>query len=195
MKRTTIVLASLLTVLAGPALAHTGVGSVSGFSAGFGHPIGGLDHILAMVAVGILAAQLGGRSIWLVPATFVTMMIAGGGLALVGFPMPYAEQGIVGSVIILGAVIALGQRLPVVAAAGLVGFFALFHGHAHGMEMPMNVSGLEYGAGFALATALLHAAGIALGIGARKASERLAPMAVRVAGGVIAAAGLMFVAA
>lgn len=194
MKRATFVLAAVLAFAAGPALAHTGIGSVSGFTAGFAHPIGGLDHVLAMVAVGILAAQLGGRAIWLVPAAFVAMMAIGGVFGMVGVPIPFVEQGILGSIVIFGAVIALGRRLPLALAVSLVGVLAIFHGHAHGAEMPASASGLEYGLGFAAATALLHLAGIALGIGAQKASLRLAPAALRAGGGAIAAAGLALVA-
>lgn len=195
MKRETFALAAIFALIASPALAHIGVGSVSGFPAGFGHPISGLDHILAMVAVGILASQQGGRSLWVVPATFVGMMVIGGILGITGVPVPFVEQGIIGSVIIFGLVIAVGRKMPLAGAMALVGVMAIFHGHAHGTEMPVSASGLEYGLGFALATALLHAAGIGLGVGVQKAAEKLAPMAVRVGGGAIAAAGLMLIAA
>lgn len=184
-----------LTVAASPALAHTGAGSVSGFSAGFGHPIGGLDHVLAMVAVGILAAQMGGKSVWLVPASFVGMMMVGGALGIGGVALPFVEAGIVGSVIVLGAVIAVGRRLPVGLAMALVGLLAVFHGHAHGTEMPATASGIEYGIGFVMATAMLHALGVGLGIGAERLADRVGPVAVRASGGAIAAAGvLLFVA-
>jgi urease accessory protein len=190
MKRAIFPLAALLAITANPALAHTGIGPVAGFGAGFGHPIGGLDHILAMVAVGILAAQLGGRAIWIVPGAFVGMMIVGAVLGITGVGVPFVEQGIVGSIIILGAVVAIGRRLPLALAVGLVGVFAVFHGHAHGTEMPVNAAGLAYGIGFAAATVLLHAVGVGLGLGAQKASEELAPAAVRIGGAAIAAAGL-----
>lgn len=194
MKRSIFALAALSALIASPALAHTGVGSVAGFPAGFGHPISGLDHILAMLAVGILAAQLGGWALWMVPATFVGMMVVGGVFGITGVAVPFVEQGILGSVIILGVVIAVGRRMPVAVAMSLVGVLAIFHGHAHGTEMPVSASGLEYGLGFALATALLHAIGIGVGMGAQKASEKLAPIAVRVGGASIAAAGLVLVA-
>jgi len=190
MKRATFLLATLFAVTTNPALAHTGIGSVVGFTAGFGHPLGGLDHILAMVAVGILAAQLGGRAIWIVPAAFVGMMLVGTVLGMMGVGVPFVEQGIVGSVIILGAVVAVGRRLPMVLAVTLVGLLAVFHGHAHGTEMPVTVGGLAFGTGFAAATILLHAIGVGMGIGAQKASARLAPTAVRIGGAAIAAAGL-----
>jgi len=179
--------AACLTLAVGPALAHTGVLSVSGFAAGFGHPIGGFDHVLAMVAVGILAAQQGGRAVWLVPAAFVAMMAVGGALGISGVALPYVEPGIAGSAVVLGAVIAAGRRMPVAAAMGLAGAFAVFHGHAHGTEMPVDARGLAYGAGFVLATAMLHAAGIGLGAGTAKAGRALA---VRLGGGAIALAGL-----
>lgn len=195
MQRSVLLTAAILTAVASPALAHTGVGPVSGFAAGFGHPIGGLDHVLAMVAVGILAAQLGGKSMWLVPAPFVGMMVVGGLLGISGVPVPFVELGIIGSVVVLGGVIAAGRKMPMGLAMALVGFLAVFHGHAHGTEMPANASGLEYGIGFALATTLLHAAGIGLGIGVEKVVEKFAPTAIRVSGGAIAAAGaLLFVA-
>ncbi|MCC9625977.1 HupE/UreJ family protein [Thalassospira sp. MA62] len=195
MKRVFILASAILMAAASPALAHTGVGSVSGFGAGFGHPIGGLDHILAMVAVGILAGQMGGKSLWLVPAAFVGMMIVGGVLGMTGIPVPFVEVGIVGSIVVLGAVIAFGRQMPVGLAMALVGVLAIFHGHAHGTEMPVSATGLEYGLGFAIATALLHAAGIGLSMSAQNIAEKAAPLAVRASGGVIAATGaLLFVA-
>ncbi|NVJ91261.1 MAG: HupE/UreJ family protein [Methylocystaceae bacterium] len=190
MNRSFFLILGTLFVAATPALAHTGVGSVSGFSAGFGHPIGGLDHVLAMVAVGILAAQLGGKSAWLVPASFVTMMVIGGILGINGVHVPFVELGIVGSVIILGAVIALGRELPMGLAMALVGLFAIFHGHAHGTEMPMDASGLEYAFGFIIATTILHAAGIGLSFGVQHLANKIAPLAVRISGGAITACGL-----
>jgi urease accessory protein len=187
----TAALAAFLTLAAQPALAHTGVGSVSGFAAGFGHPVGGLDHVLAMVAVGILAAQQGGRALWLVPAAFVAMMMAGGALGVAGAALPYVEIGILGSVIVLGMVIAAGRRMPVALAMALAGAFAVFHGHAHGTEMPLNASGLSYGAGFVLATASLHIAGLGFGLGVTKLVR---PLALRVGGGAMALTGLMLAA-
>lgn len=189
MQRLFFLAAAILAMVASPALAHTGAGSVSGFAAGFGHPIGGLDHVLAMVAVGILAAQLGGRSVWLVPAAFVGMMVVGGLLAIAGVPVPFVELGIVGSIVVLGVVIAAGRQMPVAAAMALVGLLAVFHGHAHGTEMPVNANGLAYGVGFALATAMLHAFGVGLGVSVQKLAAKAAPVTVRAGGGVIAAAG------
>jgi urease accessory protein len=183
----TAALAAFLTLAAGPALAHTGAGAVSGLAAGVAHPLGGLDHILAMVAVGILAVQQGGRAFWLVPAAFVAMMVAGGALGAAGVPLPYVELGIVGSVIVLGAVVAAGWRMPLALATPLAGAFAVFHGHAHGTEMPLSASALSYGVGFVSATAFLHAAGFGLG---RTALALGRSPALRVGGGAIAMAGL-----
>ena len=136
------------------ALAHTGVGDTSGFMHGFMHPLGGLDHQLAMILVGVFAYQLGGRALWLVPLTFVGIMALGGFLGIAGIPVPFIELGIALSVIVLGAIVAFGVKVPVAAAMGIVGLFAIFHGHAHGSEMPMDASGFEYGLGFMLATAI-----------------------------------------
>jgi len=142
------------------AFAHTGVGSVTGFWSGVGHPISGADHMLAMVAVGLWAAQIGGRAVWAVPGSFVTLMLIGGVLGMSGMPLPYVEQGILVSVLVMGMLIAFALRLPIAISMIIAGIFAVFHGHAHGAEMPSAMSALSYSAGFALATALLHAAGI-----------------------------------
>jgi len=157
-------LATLSLVLA-PVLAHAHPGhDASGFTTGLAHPLSGLDHILAMLAVGLWATQLGGRAKWLVPASFVSVMALGGALGMAGVPMPFAEQGILASVMILGVLIAAAIRLPLTASMAIVGLFALCHGHAHGLEMPATAQGLTYGVGFILATALLHTAGIGLGM-------------------------------
>ena len=152
--------AALLMLAATAAQAHTGVGGTAGFAHGFAHPLGGIDHVLVMVAVGLFAAQLGGRALWLVPLSFVSVMMAGGALGMAGVAMPFVEIGIGLSVVVLGLAVAFGLHLPTAAAMALVGLFAIFHGHAHGAEMPESASGLAYGAGFVLATALLHALGI-----------------------------------
>lgn len=172
-----------------PVLAHAHYlpGDHGGFASGFSHPLLGLDHLLAMVAVGLWAAQLGGRAMWLVPAAFVSVMTLGGALGMLGVKLPMVEAGILASVLILGLLIAASARVPVFGAMALVGVFALFHGHAHGAEMPATASGIVYGAGFALATAALHACGIGLGLLARKHAS--AP-ALRFAGAAIALAGL-----
>lgn len=179
-------------LVASPAvLAHTGVGEVTGFSAGFGHPLGGLDHLLAMVAVGLWSAQIGGKATWQIPCAFVGVMLLGGVLGMFGAGLPLVEQGIVASVLVLGVIVAAAWRWPVAASAAVVALFALFHGHAHGSEMPPGAGSVAYSAGFALATALLHAAGIGLAsIFHRIAAGRL----TRLAGGVIALLGLYLAA-
>src|SRR5918994_3680530 len=146
------------------ALAHTGIGAAGGFAHGFWHPIGGLDHVLAMVAVGAFAVCLGGRALWLVPSAFVAMMAVGGFAGMEGIQLPLVETGIALSVVVLGLAVAFQWKLPVAAASALVGLFAIFPGHAHGSEMPVDASGLGYAAGFMLATASLHVAGIGLGL-------------------------------
>ncbi|MGA9046387.1 HupE/UreJ family protein [Sulfuricurvum sp.] len=168
-------------------LAHTGTGSVSGFGAGFSHPVGGADHILAMIAVGLWAAQMGGRALWAVPLSFVLMMVAG---AAMGIQVPFIEEGILASVLVLGGLIGFGVKMPVMFSSAIVGLFAIFHGTAHGAEMPLNAGGVEYAAGFVLATALLHIGGIAIGLAMHKLSESKAS---RAAGGAIAASGLALV--
>jgi urease accessory protein len=144
------------------AFAHPGHGA-AGIAAGFAHPMGGIDHVLAMVAVGCLAAQMGGRALWALPAAFIGMMVAGGALGMAGIALPFVETGIALSLVCFGVAIAAGLRLPVAAGAAFVGLFALFHGHAHGAEMPETATGLEYGLGFVAATALLHLAGVGIG--------------------------------
>jgi len=190
MNRPTRIIASAAVMgfaLATPAFAHTGVGAHShGFAAGFLHPLMGLDHMLAMLGVGIWAAQLGQRATWLVPAAFVAVMIAGAGLALSGIAMPMVEVGIAGSVLVIGTLIALGTRLPVGVAMSLVGLFALFHGHAHGTELPGFAHPAAYGAGFVAATALLHAGGVGIASVVRRQAARLP---FRIAGAMMAAVG------
>lgn len=179
-----------LAMLPGAAFAHTGVGSTHGFEPGFLHPLGGLDHQLAMILVGIFAWQLGGRGVWLVPSAFVAMMAVGAVLGVYGVGVPFVEIGIAASVIVLGSVVALGARAPVAVAVGVVGLFAVFHGHAHGSEMPLDASGAAYAAGFMIATALLHAVGIALGFFIGRAAQSHGRNIYRVAGGLSAVAGV-----
>lgn len=167
--------------------AHTGAGSTHGFLPGVEHPLFGLDHLLAMVAIGLWAAQIGGRALWAVPATFVGVMALGGALGMAGVAVPFIEPGILTSVLLLGLLIAFAVRLPLGAALPLVAAFAVFHGAAHGAEMPAGASGLAYASGFLLATAALHAAGIGLGIGIQRVTA--APL-IRGAGAAIALAGL-----
>ena len=182
--------ASAFLAATAPALAHTGVGDTHGFAHGFFHPIGGVDHILAMVAVGLFAAHLGGRALALVPATFVAIMAVGGMLGVTGAAIPFVEAGIALSVIVLGLVLALRISPPVGAAMGLVGLFAIFHGHAHGAEMPGDASGLGYALGFITATATLHALGIGLGVAIGRAGKRVASRTFRIGGGLMALAGV-----
>lgn len=154
----------LLIILPGTALAHTGHGSASGFGAGLLHPLTGLDHVLATVAIGMLGLQIGGRAVWALPLAFMSVMLAGGAMALsASLPLPAVEVGILLSVLVLGGLIALGRPLPQALALGLVALFAIFHGHAHGAEAPAAASGLLYGLGLGTATGILHASGIGLG--------------------------------
>tara|TARA_R110002110_G_scaffold376568_2_gene586498 strand:+ start:6250 stop:6837 length:588 start_codon:yes stop_codon:yes gene_type:complete len=192
--RNILALAAVFIFSAGPALAHTGAGPVSGLWYGFLHPFAGLDHVLAMVAVGILAVQQGGRATWLLPVTFVTVMLAGSAVAMAGIPLILVEQGILGSVIVLGGVIALGRQIHWPVAAGFVGLFAVFHGHAHGAEITVGIGGLEYMAGFAVATAVLHLTGLALGGGTSRLNARLSRTLIRSGGAAIASAGVLLAA-
>ena len=154
--------------VSGPALAHAGDGSPFAFAAGFLHPFGGIDHLLVMMAVGLLATLLGGRARWALPASFLAMMLAGGVLGLSGIDLPGAEFGITLSVIVLGLLVLCegqlsGRTLPVGAVIGLVGAFAIFHGYTHGAEMPMPGRAVAYSLGFLIATGVLHGAGIVAG--------------------------------
>lgn len=162
-----------------------------GLGSGFAHPLGGADHVLAMVAVGIWAAQLGGRAVWLVPSTFIGAMILGAILGRAGISLPFVEGGIAASVLVIGLTIALALRVPVPVAAIGVGLFAILHGHAHGSELGDHGGWATYCVGFVLATALLHL----FGIGLTGAIKRIAPMpVVQFAGGAIAVCGVFFLA-
>lgn len=172
------------------AFAHTGVGHTAGFFHGFEHPIGGLDHILAMVAVGVFAYVLGGRALWLVPLSFVGMMIVGFILGAAQIDVPFVELGIALSSVVIGAAAAWGRPMPVATAMALVGVFAIFHGHAHGAEMPADASGFSYATGFAVSTALLHLAGIAASFGIARLIGRHGKLAAQIAGGAFAAGGV-----
>jgi urease accessory protein len=171
MHRNLLRLAMAFLALA-PAVASAHPGHEStGLVHGFMHPLGGFDHVVAMVAVGLLAARLGGRALWLVPASFVATMTVAGFAGSTGVALPYVETGIVVSVVVLSAVALFGVAMPVAAAMGLVGFFAVFHGYAHGLEMPETASGITYGSGFVAATAMLHGVGIGLGLMIRQAGR------------------------
>jgi urease accessory protein len=184
-------LSALLTSVPALASAHTGVGSTLGFAHGFAHPIGGVDHVLAMVAVGIFAANLGGRALWAVPLTFMALMAVGGGFGMAGMPLPFVEIGIALSIVVLGLAVAIRFEWPVAAAMALVGLFAVFHGHAHGTEMPVDASGAAYALGFVIATGLLHLAGVAVGLGIGKAGVRYSSRITQAGGVAVAFAGIL----
>lgn len=170
------------------AFAHTGHSEI-GLVHGFSHPITGIDHVLAMIATGLLAAQLGGRALWLIPLAFVSIMMVGGAVGMAGIAMPFAEFGVALSLVIFGLGVAFPFGFQTPAVTALVGLFALFHGHVHGLEMPAAASGLYYMAGFACATTLLHAVGIGLGIGlARAKSDHLT---IQIGGSAIALFGMV----
>lgn len=193
MKRFTLAAGAALALSALPAVAHAHTFGAhdAGFVHGFLHPVGGLDHLLAMVAVGLWAAQRGGAALWALPVAFVAAMIGGGLLGMAGIGLPGVELGIVGSVVALGALIALQSRLALPASVAAVALFAVFHGHAHGAEMPEAAEPLLYGLGFALATALLHGAGVAAALGARRLTRNGAgALALRGAGALIGLGGV-----
>lgn len=181
-----------LYAVASPAFAHTEAGVAGGLVSGFLHPIFGLDHLVAMVAVGLWGAQLGKPAIWLLPVTFPLIMALGGVAGVAGIPLPAIEIGIALSALVLGLMVLFSLRPPLVIAALLVGFFAIFHGHAHGTELPTAANPLAYGVGFVVSTGLLHLAGITLGLLTR---WPLGTRAIRGLGGMIAALGVYFSAA
>ncbi len=155
---------ALTLLIPSVASAHTGVGDTGGLLHGLAHPMSGLDHILAMVAVGLWAAQIGGRGLWLMPIAFMVAMAGSSIWGHFGLPLPGVEQGILASDFVLGALILVAARLPLAISMGIVGVLAVFHGYAHGAEMPATASGLTYGAGFVTSTAVLHLIGIGLGL-------------------------------
>jgi urease accessory protein len=179
--------ATLATV--SPALAHEGAGITGGLASGFLHPILGSDHVAAMIAVGLWGAFLGAPAIWLLPIVFPLVMAFGGALGIAGVPMPAVETGIAASAVVLGIMVALGARPPIWIAAIIVGAFAIFHGHAHGTELPAAADAIAYAVGFVTGTGLLHLAGITFGLATKWQAGK---MAVRAAGGAIAVAGLAF---
>ena len=181
--------AIVLILLATPAFAHVGDGLTGGFLGGFAHPLFGPDHVVAMVAVGLWCAFLGAPAIWLLPVVFPLVMAFGGALGILGVPIPGIEVGIAVSAIVLGLMVALAARPPLWIAAVLVGAFAIFHGHAHGAELPPGADAVAYSVGFVVATGMLHLCGIAFGLLARWPAGRIA---VRAAGGAIALAGAVF---
>lgn len=186
----TLVLVSCV-ICALPVLAHTGenAGFGGGFVSGFLHPIFGWDHVIAMVAVGLWGAFLGTPAIWILPVVFPMVMALGGALGILGVPIPAVETGIAASAVVLGALIALAVRSPLWIAAIIVGVFAIFHGHAHGTELPSAATPLAYSIGFVIATGLLHLCGIAFGLLVGRPGGTAA---VRTGGAAIAVAGVAF---
>jgi len=189
MKSTAIFLAIVLLLFSGFASAHEGAGISGGFFSGFSHPILGWDHVIAMVAVGLWGAFLGNPAIWVLPVVFPLVMTVGGVLGIVGVPLPAVETGIALSAIVLGLMVAAAARPPLWLAAVIVGLFAIFHGHAHGTELPGAASPVAYSLGFVIATGLLHLTGIAFGLLVRWPAGRIA---VQAGGGIIALAGVAF---
>jgi len=182
-------IAILIALWPASAFAHIQQGEAAGFLTGFLHPISGLDHVLAMVAVGLWGAQLGAPAIWVLPVAFPLVMAMGGMLGLMGVPVPGIEYGIAASAILLGAAVTLEVRASLFVTALLVGVFAIFHGHAHGTELPPGQSALLYSMGFVIATGCLHALGIGIGAVHRWPAGRLA---LRVAGAMVSLAGVVF---
>ncbi len=177
-----------LVFIASAALAHTDA-NAGGFLSGFSHPVNGWDHVVAMVAVGLWGAFLGLPALWLLPVVFPMVMAFGGALGVLGVPLPGVEAGIALSGVVLGLLIAFAVRAPLWVAAVIVGAFAVFHGHAHGTELPEAANPFAYGIGFVIATGLLHLSGIALGF---LSGSRPGRIAVRAAGAGIAAVGGAF---
>ncbi len=177
--RSKLLLLSALFFMPCVAHANVGVTQTSGFAYGLDHPFGGLDHLCAMIAIGLWAAQMGGRALWAAPLTFISVMALGGIVGMTHLPLPYLETGILLSVVLLGVLLASAVRLPLAASIVIAALVAIFHGHSHGTEMPANSSGLAYAAGFLLSTALLHLCGIGLGITIQRLSQ---PHIIRFAG-------------
>lgn len=175
-------------MLSPPAMAHITNASGAGFAGGVSHPFSGLDHILAMVAVGMWASQLGERAYWVLPLTFPVVMAAGAALGIAGVPLPWVEIGITASVIILGLMVALALKPSLAVSIALIGLFAIMHGHSHGTELPQAASPVAYGAGFLIATALLHAVGLVIGGTSRWPLGRIG---LRTAGAAIASIGVL----
>ncbi len=182
-------LALALLLPCSAAWAHAAHGVAGGLASGFVHPFAGLDHMVAMVAVGLWGAFLGAPALWLLPVVFPLVMAAGGALGVLGVALPMVELGIAASALVLGLAVLLAARPPLWVAAGVVGVFAIFHGHAHGTELPSAANPLAYSLGFVLATGLLHAVGMAFGLLLRWPQGKLV---IRGGGGLIALAGVGF---
>lgn len=183
-------LAAALVALAGAAEAHVFGAAGAGWAQGLAHPFSGLDHLLAMVAVGAWAAQMGGRAVWLLPLAFPVAMAAGAALALMGVAVPGIEAGVAASVVVLGVLVALAARPAPAVGAAVVALFALLHGHAHGSELPEAANAVAYALGFVTATLVLHGVGFALG-GIPRALVRAAGAASAVAGLVLVAGAFL----
>ena len=181
---------ALLVVLPTAALAHSGAVSGAGFSHGLLHPLGGADHVLAMLAVGLLAFVLSGRALLLVPLSFVAMMVVGFLLGRAGMPLPGIELGIALSSLVIGALATLSRAIPLSVAMGTAGLFAVFHGHAHGAEIPVAADALAYALGFVAATGLLHAGAIVVALAASRLGGRAGPSLLRTAGAAVALGGV-----
>lgn len=184
-----LALGSLFLTVAGAAFAHEGAGLAGGFASGFMHPILGWDHVAAMVAVGLWGAFLGRPAIFVLPIVFPMVMAIGGALGVAGVPIPAVETGIAASAVVLGAMVAIAARPSIWVAAVIVGAFAVFHGHAHGTELPQSANALSYSLGFVIATGLLHLLGIGFGLLVR---WPMGKVAVQASGGIIALAGVGF---
>ena len=182
-------LPALMLVAPAAALAHTRGGEAHGFASGLRHPISGLDHVVAMIAVGLWGAQLGEPAVWLLPVTFPMVMALGGMLGLLGIALPGIEVGIAASAIVLGCAVFREARPSLWVAALVVGVFAIFHGNAHGTELPPGANAILYSIGFVIATGLLHATGIGLGVSHRWPAGRAA---LRALGAGVALAGVAF---
>jgi urease accessory protein len=172
-----------------PVFAHEQTGQAAGFLTGLRHPVSGLDHVLAMIAVGLWGAQLGAPAVWVLPVVFPMIMAFGGFLGLLGVPLPGTEVGIALSAMLLGIMVALEARPPLWVAASLVGVFGVFHGYAHGTELPRGANALLYSVGFVIATGCLHGVGIGIGVVHRWSAGRIA---LRVIGAGVALAGVSF---
>ncbi|WDZ96103.1 HupE/UreJ family protein [Herbaspirillum sp. WKF16] len=188
---------AVAALAAGSAMAHPGhpgahMDAAASFMSGFTHPFSGIDHLLAMLAVGLWAAQNKQRALWVLPLAFPLMMVVGALLAIGGLELPAVETGIAASVAVMGLLIAFAVRMPLWGSAAVVSLFALFHGYAHGSELPHGSSAAMYGAGFILATAILHATGLVVGL---VAGRKMADRVVRVGGVGIAAVGAYLLAA
>jgi len=179
----------LVLLLPATASAHTESGAIGGFLSGFKHPLTGLDHMVAMLAVGLWGAFLGQRAMWTLPVVFPVVMALGGAAGVLGMPLPAVETGIALSGVMLGLLVAFATKPPLWAAAIVVGFFGFFHGHAHGTELPNSANALAYSIGFVVSTGLLHLCGIAIGLLVRWPWGRIV---VRAGGGVIAGVGFGF---